>query len=318
MNKIFATATTALMSWSCFSGAAQAEVLSINGLTPAKSASFADIQSIAIGRFGGSDGKDLAFEVEDDLSAVTVFDQRYFDVIGGRSAVQPDATLSGSARAGVEEYETVEKRRRCVQRDADDKCISRKDIRVNCLKRVIDFRAQVRATRFSDGRNIYTESFPSRQEQTVCFGDDTEFASDEVVIRTMLSDAAKAIRSDLAPRQYRRDIRVLESRKGMTKPEGKFFKAAVKMTKRNAAEACRMWDEAAQNGMVHISLTFNRGLCAEQRGELDSAMALYREAQRQSSSKQEIGAAITRVSDHQRGLYEWDLRQSARFGGRRQ
>jgi len=318
MNKLFATAITALMSWPCFSGAAQAEVLTIEGLAPAQSAGFADIQSIAIGRFGGSDGRELAFEVEDDLTAITIFDQRYFDVIGGRSAVQPDATLSGSARAGVNEYETVEKRRRCIQRDADDKCISRKDIRVNCLKRVIDFRAQVRATRFRDGRNIYTESFSDRQEQTICFGDDTQWANDETVIRTMLSDTAKAIRADLAPRQYRRDIRVLESRKGMSKPEAKFFKAAVKMTKKNAAEACRMWNEAGQNAMVHVSLTFNRGLCAEQRGELDSAMAFYREAQHQSSSKQEIAAAITRVSDHQRGLYEWDLRQSARFGGQGQ
>jgi len=42
MNKLFATAITALMSWPCFLGAAQAEVLTTDGLAPAQAAGFAD------------------------------------------------------------------------------------------------------------------------------------------------------------------------------------------------------------------------------------------------------------------------------------
>ncbi|MGB5484437.1 tetratricopeptide repeat protein [Parasphingorhabdus sp.] len=311
MNKFWTVTISGMMTLSCLSNAAQAEVLTIEGLTPASSPEFAEIQSIAIGDFGGSDGRALAFELEDRLSAVTVFGQPYFDVIGGRSAVQSDASLSGNVTAGIEEYETVARRRRCVKRGEKDKCLTYKDIEVDCLSRTIDFRAQVRATRYRDGRSIYTQAYPDQNEQTICFGDDDEFASSESVIRTMVSGAASAIRNDLAPREYRFEVRILENRKGMTKAEGQYFKAAIKMTKSNPAEACRMWDEAAQNGLVHLSLAFNRGLCAEQRGDLDAALALYDEAISLSPGKFEVSEAINRTNAHQRALDEWGLRQSS-------
>lgn len=317
MNKLLTGTITVLMTLSGLSTAAQAEVLTIEGMAPANSPEFAQIQSISIERFGGRDGRALAFELEDRLSAITIFGQPYFDVIGGRSAVQSDASLSGNVTAGVEQFETTAQRRRCVERDDKDKCVTHKNIKVNCLTRIIDFRAQVRATRYSDGRSIYTESFPDKNEQTICFGDDEDFANSESVIRSMIAGTASAISNDLAPREYREEIRILESRKDMTKAEGNFFKAAIKMTKSNAAEACRMWDEAARNGQVHISLTFNRGLCAEQRGDLEDALDLYEEADRFSPGKLELSQALQRVSDHQRALNEWELRQSGRPGNQR-
>jgi len=315
MNRLGTATIAALMAMAGLSSAARAEVLTIEGMTPANSPDFAQIISIAIERFGGSDGRTLAFELEDRLVDINISGRSYFDVIGGRSAVQPDATLSGNVTAGVEEFDTVGKRRRCVERDDKDKCVTYKDIKVKCVNRIIDFRAQLRATRFSDGRSIYAESFPDRQEQTVCIGDEQDFASSESVIRAMISSTATAIRNDLAPRSFRQDVRVLESRKGMTRAESDFFKSAVRMTKTNAAEACRMWDEAAENGQVHISLTFNRGLCAEQRGDLDAALALYDEADRLAPGKIEVTEARQRASDHLRALDEWELRQSGGSDG---
>ncbi|MEH6662235.1 MAG: hypothetical protein V7679_11365 [Parasphingorhabdus sp.] len=316
MNRLLTTAITAAMAVTGLSTAAQAEVLSIEGMAPANASEFAEIQSLSIDRFGGRDGRALAFELEDRLSAITVFDQPYFTVIGGRSAVQSDATLSGNVTAGVEQFDTTAKRRRCVERDDKDKCVTHKNIKVPCQTRIIDYRAQVRATRYSDGRSLYTESFPDKNEQTICFGDDEDFVSSESVIRSMISGTASAVRDDLAPKEYRQDIRILESRKGMSKVEGNFFKAAIKMTKSDPAEACRMWDEADRNGQVHVSLTFNRGLCAEQRGDLDSAQALYEEADGFSRGKTEVTESLRRVSDHRRALDEWDLRQSGRAGNR--
>lgn len=310
MSKIAMT-IVAVLTVSGLSVTAHAEILTIEGLTPANDSGFAVVDTLAIDRFGGSDGQDLAFELEDQLSRVAIFDQTYFNVIGGRSAVDPDATLSGNVRAGVEEYETTANRNRCVQRDDKDKCTKRKDIKVDCLRRIVDFRAQVRAVRFADGRNIYAESFPKKDEQTICFGDDQEFTSSESVIRKMVGDTAREIRSDLAPREYRREIRVLESRKGMSKVEGKYFKAAVKMTKRDETEACRMWEEAGTNGQGHPSLAFNRGLCAERRGDLKTAFSHYGEAQSLAPRKFEVKEAMKRIDDHQRALDDWELRQSA-------
>ncbi|MEO9600416.1 tetratricopeptide repeat protein [Parasphingorhabdus sp.] len=310
MNRLLNAAVTASLAFTCLSNAAQAEVLVIDGMTPADSSAFAQIQSIALEDFGGRDGRALAFELEDALAAIRIYGEPYFDVIGGRSAVESDAILSGNVTTDVEQDETVAKRRRCVERDDKDKCITHKNIRVDCLTRTVNFRAELRATRYSDGRRIYSESFPNQNEQTICFGDDEEFTSRRSIIRNMVSETVGTIRRDLAPRQYRREVRVLESRKGMAKADGKFFKAAVKMTKSNPTEACRMWDEAADNGLVHISLTFNRGLCAEQRGDFESAIALYQEAQRISPGKLEVNQSIQRISDHRRALDEWELRQS--------
>jgi hypothetical protein len=310
MSRLWIAAIPAAVALAGYSAAARAEVLTIEGMAPAHFPEFAEIQSLAIDRFGGSDGRALAFELEDRLAAVTIHGEPYFVVIGGRSAVQSDATLSGNITAGVEQYETTAKRRRCVERDDEDKCVTHKNIKVDCLTRIIDYRAQVRATRYSDGRSLYTESFPDKHEQTICFGDDEDFASSESVIRNMVSQTAGAVRDDLAPREYRQEIRILESRKGMTKVEGNFFKAAIKMTKSDPAEACRMWDEAAGNGQVHISLTFNRGLCAEQRGDLEVALGLYEEADRFSPGKPEVTESLRRVSDHRRALDEWELRRS--------
>ena len=73
-----------------------------------------------------------------------------------------------------------------------------------------------------------------------------------------------------------------------------------------------MWDEAAANGLVHLSLQFNRGLCAEQRGDLEEALALYQEAGRLSPGKLEVTQALQRTGDHLRALDEWEERQSAR------
>lgn len=310
MRKLAMTAVVTL-TLSSLSAVAHAEILTIEGLTPANDPGFAVIDTLAIDRFGGSDGQDLAFVLEDQLSRVAIFDQSYFNVIGGRSAVDPDATLSGNVRAGIEQYETTANRNRCVQRDDKDKCTKRKDIKVDCLRRIVDFRAQVRAVRFDDGRNIYAESFPKKDEQTICFGDDQEFSSSEGVIRKMVADTAREIRSDLAPREYRREIRVLESRKGMSKVESKFFKVAVKMTKSDETEACRMWDEAGTNGQVHVSLAFNRGLCAERSGDLETARSHYGEAQSLAPRKFEVTEAIKRIDNHQRALEDWKIKQSA-------
>jgi hypothetical protein len=309
-------AASAVLIGLCLPESAHAEVLTVEGLTPANEPVFALIDALAIDRFGGSDGQNLAFELEDQLSNITVFGQPYFNVIGGRSAIEPDATLSGNVTAGIDQYETTANRNRCVQRDEKDKCTKRKDIKVDCLRRVIDFRAQVRAVRFADGRNIYAESFPKKDEQTICFGDDQEFSASEGVIRKMVADTAREIRSDLAPREYRREIRVLESRKGMSKVEGKFFKAAVKMTKRDEAEACRMWDEAGTNGQVHVSLAFNRGLCAERNGDLQGALSYYGEAQSLAPKKFEVREAIKRVTRHQQALDDWETRQSVSSVGK--
>lgn len=295
------------LSAMCLAVTAQAETLQIEDLYPARAPDIALIKSISIDRFGGQDGTALAFEIEDKLSDVEIQETSYFKIMAGRSAVDPEATLSGTATTGVEEYEVSEYRDRCIERNEKGKCEKRKSIKVACLKRVIDFQAQVRLSRFSDGRTIYAERKSDSNEQTVC-GRKESFASSEKVIRGMINSAAYSVRLDLAPIERRENIRVLESRKGMDKTAGSFFKAAVKMTKNNAEEACRMWDDANLKGPAHVSVIFNLGLCAEQEGHLDVARDYFTGAQRMASNKVEIGQALSRIADKQRARDDWYLR----------
>lgn len=309
MMRILSTGKAAFVGLSalCLATAAQAETLRIEGLYPARADDIAEIQSIAIDRFGGSDGTALAFAIEDKLNNIEIDGASYFKIMTGRSAIEPEGTLSGTATAGVEEYPTTAYRDRCVERNDKGKCEKRKSIEVSCLKRVIDFQSQIRMSRFSDGQTIYSDRKSNSDEQTVC-GRKESFTSSEEVIRRMIDSAAYAVRRDLAPIERLQNIRVLESRKGMDKATAKFFKAAVRMTKTDEQEACRMWDEVAANGSAHVSIAFNRGLCAEKAGALDMALAFYDEAGQLTGNKSEIGQAIRRVEDRQRARDDMDLR----------
>lgn len=291
----------------CLAATAQAETLRIEGLYPARADNIAEIKSIAIDRFGGRDGTALAFEIEDRLSDIRIDGARYFKIMTGRSAIEPEGTLSGTATAGIEEYPTTEYRDRCIKRDDKDKCLKSKSVEVDCLKRVIDFQAQIRLTRFNEGQTVYSERKTDGNEQTVC-GRKESFASSEGVIRGMIQRAANSVRRDLAPMERRENVRVLESRKAMDKATASLFKAAVKMTKTDEREACRMWDQAAANSAPHISIAFNRGLCAEQEGALDEAMTHYLQARQLSAGKTELVQAIRRVEDRQRAMDDWDIR----------
>ncbi len=294
----------------CLAATAQAETLRVEGLYPARAPNIAAIKTIAIDRFGGGDGTALAFAIEDKLSGIEIDDAPYFKIMAGRSAIDPEATLSGTATTGIEEYETREYRERCIERDDKGKCEKRKSIKVPCLKRVIDFQAEIRMSRFSDGQTIYADRKSDGHEQIVC-GRKESFSSSENIIRGMINSAAHAVRRDLAPIERRENIRVFESRKGMDKATAKFFKAAVKMTKTDEQEACRMWDQAAANSTSHRSIAFNRGLCAEKEGALEKALNLYAEAGQLPGGKIEIDLAIRRVEDRQRALDDWDVRYAS-------
>lgn len=185
IGKMASVGLTAL----CLAVTAQAETLRVEGLYPARAPDVASIKSIAIDRFGGSDGTALAFAIEDRLSDVEIDAARYFKIMTGRSAIDPEATLSGTATAGIEEYETREYRERCVERNDKGKCKKRKSIEVPCLKRVIDFQAQIRLSRFSDGQTIYADRKTNGNEQTVC-GRKENFSSSEDIIDGMINSAA--------------------------------------------------------------------------------------------------------------------------------
>ncbi len=302
---------TALLSGAALVASANAETLKISGLYPAQREGTALLETISIENFGGRDGDDLGFAIEEKLQAVSFDGEPYFTVMMGRSASNPDAILSGTATARIDEYGTTEYRSRCVERNDKGKCTKHKSRKVPCLKRVIDFDGNLRLSDFGDGRSIFSKSLSDRDEQTICDRDES-FSSSQSVVRGMLGKVAYAVRRDLAPIELHQDIRVLESRKGMEKGASKSFRAAVKMTKKDEVEACRMWSELAANSAPHGSLAFNIGLCAEQAGDFEVALARYDEAGSLLGKKAEVDQGIRRIRDKQQAGEDWNARYPAK------
>ena len=60
--------------------------------------------------------------------------------------------------------------------------------------------------------------------------------------------------------------------------------------------ACELWGEARNIAPNSYALLYNLGACAESRGDLDAALALYKQAdKRLGKSDDDISSALNRV-----------------------
>jgi hypothetical protein len=211
--------------------------------------------------------------------------------MGGRAGRgNAEGTLDGAAVTGVEENQFKKKEKRCVEKDKDGKCVKEAEVEVRCRSRVVNFRADFRMVRNEDGRVVYAESKPFREEISWCEGQNP-YRSVEDTVQAAIEQIASSVRYDIAPSVRTYDIRVREGTKGMTKDVARRFKEVIKLTKRDARGACAGWEAMQSELRGHPSLIFNRGLCAEQRGDYQGALALYREASQVGASEGVEGAS---------------------------
>lgn len=304
------TARLALASvFLCLSVSAGAETLTVAGSDPA-AANTNDLLSIAVNRFEGEDGGVLAQALEDELGAATMLDEPYFRIVAPESHAPFDALLTGSVRADVDEASVTEKRKRCVEYGVVDKkkCKEEVDVDIRCRRRVTTLTTTARLVAMADGAIRYTRPQNAR--------DDTTYCPDREASRTVgefLADAQRAqivaIRRDLAPRTYVRDVRVDENRKGLPKPAQDAFKAAVRQTKTDPAGACAAWTALTRDVIPTAALAFNLGLCAEREGKYDVAVNWYSEASGQGSRNGDISEGLERIDRTRRALVDWAARK---------
>ncbi|MEO9635003.1 MAG: hypothetical protein ABJ360_25925 [Roseobacter sp.] len=299
---------------------AQAEVLKISALYPAEDSAANLTASLAVEPFRGSGGDDLSYAIERELERVVIRQQPYFEMLSYRGRREPDGLITGSADIDVYESDTTGTKNICVEYDAtkvlagkekEAKCVKYKNVQVPCLKRTISLEATVRLSSGYSRRSSFLEDYSRLNEQTSCPNMDDGFTSERTEIKNLISELALEVRNALAPNERQQSIRVLERRKGMEKTQSKAFKAAVKMTKRDGPEACRMWLELSNNSPEHLSLMFNLGLCAEQAGKLPLALEIYRDAETRFGSKRELSEGRARVAERLRAEDAWQERQAA-------
>ncbi|RZJ97608.1 MAG: hypothetical protein EOO76_18590 [Novosphingobium sp.] len=99
--------------------AAQAEVLTVEGVYPADSDGAAAMKTIAVESFGGSDGADLAIRIEDALRAVEIDGRPYFRVLPSASG-GADGVLRGTATAEIKRERYTEHSQ--LEQATDSRC----------------------------------------------------------------------------------------------------------------------------------------------------------------------------------------------------
>lgn len=289
---------------------AAAEVLPVTWGQPAEARDVASVRGVALDRFGGSDGRALAALIETRLAAARDREGRDYYAVYSLAAPSAEGNVEivfeGGASASIEERRSQQKRRYCKdaaepRTNCEDKLKEERE--VTCRMRIVALSSDLRAAREADGRVVYRRSLPLREEVTWCPGDAAMPASEDVVER-LIDRAASDYAADFVPLWRADEIRVLENRRGLSKDQGERFKEALRATKTNAGEACRLFEELASEAPTQRSLAFNRALCAEMRGELDAALAGF-EAM---AGDREAAAAAGRV----RGTMEAVLLEDSR------
>lgn len=262
------------------------EVVVITGEFPAPSREASMLRSLHVERFTGQDGPALSLSIERALASGVPF-----ALVAGRAGRGgAEGTLSGAVSTGVEESNWRKKEKKCVEKDANKKCVKEEEVETPCRRRIVNLNADLRIVRNGDGRIVYTRGFPTREELTWCEGEKPPRTVEEIVSGAIANIAA-AVRHDVAPRVETYRIRLRESTKGMSKDVAQQFKALIKSSQRDMRGACTSWAAMDAETPSHPSLLYDLGLCAEQRGDFEGAVTLYRRAAGAGASEGNDGAA---------------------------
>ncbi|WP_140420518.1 hypothetical protein [Novosphingobium sp. B 225] len=279
---------------------AQAEVLQVFGLIPARNDEAAALRSIVVDGFGGSEGPALTIRIEDLLRGLSVDGTPWFRVLPAATASGGDALLRGTADAEVQFQRYTEKREECAEKDGDGKCLRKEQRQVKCSKRRITLDVAMRMVG-PDGTLIFSDDTPETVEDSSCEGDENPPRNRNDVVRGLVGRVAERLRLEFSPRYTDAQVRVDENRKGLAKVDADRFKQAVRLTKSDPRAACQVWSQVGAGNPGHVPTQFNLALCAETRGAEgeQAAYAGYRKVLEMSPN---YGAAIAGTGRIDRNL----------------
>lgn len=303
---------------------AQAETLPVEGIYAAGTDAPARARAIAIAGFAGRGGERLAFAIDTALRGAIIEGRPWFDLTfsepprGTTYTYDRDADPAadrGGADAVMRGIAEVEWRDRedgtkeveeCVARDDRGKCTEKKKVNIPCRARNVILRPEVRLVS-REGELLYGKGDELTTSRRFC-KDEEGSPSVDSMVEELARQFADAVRFDLAPVERNDTIRVLESRDGMSKRDQTAFRAALKLTKTDVAEACAVFGELRQGNPQSVTLLFNVGLCVERLGELDTAARLYEEALALKPGKLEPQEGLARIASRQRAERQISLR----------
>lgn len=280
------------------SGAARAETLRISGVYPAASDGAAALNTLSVEKFSGTDGPALSFRVADALREAQIDGEPYFTVLVEQLAGEADAVLTGHAEPRFSEQEYRGEREVCWTEDDRGRCTERREVELDCIRVTMTLRPEMRLVGYN-GNVLWSSSIERSHQESFCPVLDSPPSADEPIAR-MVGEIADEIRYELAPSYRAQDIRIMERRRGLEGDARSEFRDAIRLTKTDEAAACAEFERLHAANPNHPSLSFNVGLCAEQRYDVDAAEAAYTFALQFEDSDDEAQAGLRRLEARMR------------------
>ena len=277
-----------------------AETIRVPAHSGSSSPEFLTVQTISLGKFDGDDGAALSHMVEAQLARFRVEGQPLFDVRVAGSGRVSDAVVTGSANASVEKFPAWQKREICLEKDVDRVCLKYGDVPMDCLRRVVSTNVQLRFHAPVDGRVLLTNGNQRRDDKVICPDDSSGPPTVEETVSDLMSASMWSILPQFSPSQGELNVKLHENTNGIPKSDIKRFKNAVKLTQRNSSAGCAEFDAMYANDRASNALAFNTGLCAENSGNTERALAIYQNM----PSEAHVRAALDRLETNRRALAE--------------
>jgi tetratricopeptide (TPR) repeat protein len=311
---------------------AQAETLPVSGIYAAGEDAPSEVKLIALGNFGGRAGERLALAIDGELRRAVIDGEPWFDITfdsrgGERYSIDdregtlgpsgeilvdggPQAIMRGYASVEVGESDSGTKEvEECIRRDDDDKCVERGKVIYDCFDLNVALRPDVRLARI-DGRLLYSRTDRLIASRRFC-EDERSTPSVDGMLQGLIDQFAWTVRYDLAPSYLSQGYRVMESRKGIAKPDRKVFGNAVKLTKNDPLGACLAFAALEESNPQDVSVLFNVGLCEEGQGNLDQAAGYYRRVLALEPGKDYAEDGLRRIASRRRAERQLEIRYAA-------
>lgn len=293
--------------WAAFTGSVAlvavpiaAETIRVPSHSSSADPQFLTVQTISLGTFDGDDGAALSHMVEAQLARFRVDGQPLFDVRVAGNGRASDAIVTGSANASVEKFPAWQKREICLEKDVDRVCLKYGDVPMDCLRRVVSTNVQLRFHAPVDGRVLLTNGNTRRDDKVICPDDTSGPRTVEEIVSDLMSASMFSILPQFSPYLGELNVSLHENTNGIAKADIKRFKNAIKLTQRNSSAGCAEFDAMYANDRTSNALSFNVGLCAENSGNTERALAVYQNM----PSETHVRDALDRLETNRRALAE--------------
>ena len=284
--------------------------------------------------FNGGTGAEFASELEGVLGSITIDEKQYFTLIDRTTLDKVMAELKLSASGMIDPAQAVkigkligaegiysgtisrsftpgsyqERRQECSRyeqyRDKQGnlqqgQCIQWRRWNVNCTKNTINLSCSPKLIHVSTGRIVYARDLTAKAEDAKC--EDIGVPRGESELAEMAKTRIKyEFRKDVAPFYETRLVKLMDSTDGITSKDAeKKLKAGVEYAgKKRLDMACELWGQAASMESNSAAISYNLGVCAESRADVEAAYTLYRKADvLLGKPDDEITAALGRTQE---------------------